>query len=112
MQRLGHAAVFTPIPESYIDWYSDNLGFKPSELIHAGDRSAYRRLVHASRSRRGLDRSPHVAPSSAPQQPGVDHVSFECRDFDDVGMGHMAMLDKGYKHRWGIGRHFHGSQIL
>ena len=27
-------------------------------------------------------------------------------------MGHMAMLDRGYKHRWGIGRHFHGSQIF
>ncbi|WP_116147348.1 hypothetical protein [Paraburkholderia sp. BL27I4N3] len=22
------------------------------------------------------------------------------------------MVDKGYKHRWGIGRHFHGSQIF
>ena len=27
-------------------------------------------------------------------------------------MGHMLMQDKGHKHRWGIGRHFHGSQIF
>ena len=27
--------------------------------------------------------------SSAPRTAGLDHVSFECRDFDDVGMGHM-----------------------
>jgi len=111
--RLGHVALFSPTPKATIDWYCQNLGFKPSELIHGGDPSDQTNVVASFMH---LDRGPawtdhHTVAIVPAAKPGMDHVSFECRDFDDLGMGHMAMLDRGYKHRWGIGRHFHGSQI-
>ena len=112
--RLGHVALFSPTPRETIDWYCKTLGFKPSELIHAGDpgdpANVAASFMHLDRGAAWTDH--HTAAIIGAEKAGVDHVSFECRDFDDVGMGHMAMLDRGYKHRWGIGRHFHGSQIF
>jgi len=113
IMRLGHVALFSPTPKQTIEWYCDKLGFKPSELIHAGDPGDQTNIVASFMH---LDRGPawtdhHTVAIVPAQTAGMDHISFECRDFDDLGMGHMAMLDKGYKHRWGIGRHFHGSQI-
>ena len=37
---------------------------------------------------------------------GLNHISFEVPDFDDVMMGHEHLRDTGeYEHVWGIGRH-------
>ncbi len=109
--RLGHVALFSPAPQPLIAWYGENLGLKPSELIHQGDeQNVVAAFMHLDRGADWTDH--HMIAIVGAAAPGVDHVSFECRDFDDVGMGHMAMLDKGHKHRWGIGRHFHGSQVF
>ena len=109
--RLGHAAVFTTDPKMLIAWYCDTLGFKPSELIHTGEENqVIASFMHLDRGDAWTDH--HTLAIVGAAKPGLDHVSFECRDFDDIGMGHMFMLDKSYKHRWGIGRHFHGSQIF
>ncbi len=111
VQRLGHVAVFTQAPQERIAWYCDTLGFKPSELIHQGDEAnVVAAFMHLDRGGDWTDH--HTLAIVGGPAPGVDHVSFECRDFDDVGMGHMVMLDKGHKHRWGVGRHFHGSQVF
>jgi catechol 2,3-dioxygenase-like lactoylglutathione lyase family enzyme len=111
IQRLGHLAVFSPAPQQLIDWYVENLGMKPSELIHDGNEAnVLASFMHLDKGPEWTDH--HTLAIVGAKAAGVDHVSFECRDFDDVGMGHMVMLDKGYKHRWGIGRHFHGSQIF
>ena len=43
---------------------------------------------------------------------GLNHVSFEVQDMDDVFMGHEHMRNTGkYEHMWGIGRHLLGSQV-
>lgn len=111
IQRLGHLAVFSPTPQQTITWYSENLGMKPSELIHDGNEAnVLAAFMHLETGTKWTDH--HTLAIVGAAAAGLDHVSFECRDFDDVGTGHMVMLDKGYKHRWGIGRHFHGSQIF
>lgn len=114
--RLGHVALLTPNPRELIAWYCENVGMKPSELIHAGEEAnVLASFMHLDRGPAWTDHHTVAIVASAAaglDRPGVDHVSFECRDFDDLGMGHMNMLDRGYKHRWGIGRHFHGSQVF
>lgn len=111
VQRLGHLAVFSPAPQHLIEWYDKNLGMKPSELIHDGNETnVLAAFMHLDKGLEWTDH--HTLAIIGAQAAGLDHASFECRDFDDVGMGHMLMLDKGYTHRWGIGRHFHGSQIF
>src|SRR5205823_7689165 len=43
---------------------------------------------------------------------GLNHLSFEVQDIDDVFMGHQHLKRLGkYEHMWGIGRHLLGSQI-
>ncbi len=111
VQRLGHLAVFSPAPQQLIAWYGEQLGLKPSELIHDGEQAnVMAAFMHLDKGAEWTDH--HTLAIVGAAAAGLDHVSFECRDFDDVGMGHMLMLDKGYRHRWGIGRHFHGSQIF
>ena len=45
-------------------------------------------------------------------KPGLNHVSFEMVNVDDVFMGHEILAKKGYELEWGIGRHYQGSQIF
>ena len=43
---------------------------------------------------------------------GLNHLSFEVMDIDDVCMGHDYLAQFGkYEHMWGIGRHVLGSQV-
>jgi hypothetical protein len=43
---------------------------------------------------------------------GLNHLSFEVPDIDDVAMGHDYLAQFGtYEHMWGIGRHVLGSQV-
>ena len=110
-QRLGHVALLTPAPKEMIAWCCDTLGMKPSELIYRDhEANVLASFMHLDKGPEWTDH--HTLAIVGAPVAGVDHVSFECRDFDDLGMGYQAMVDKGYKHRWGIGRHFHGSQVF
>ncbi|RTL52439.1 MAG: bleomycin resistance protein [Rhodocyclaceae bacterium] len=109
--RLGHLAIFSPDPKNLIAWYCETLGMKPSELIYQGEENnTLASFLHLDKGAEWTDH--HTVAIIGAPEPALEHISFECRDFDDVGMGHMNLLDKGYKHRWGIGRHFHGSQVF
>ncbi|MEO7403868.1 MAG: hypothetical protein ABIU95_09390 [Burkholderiales bacterium] len=43
---------------------------------------------------------------------GLNHISYESRDIDSIFIGHNVMKEKGYRHTWGIGRHFLGSNVF
>ena len=46
------------------------------------------------------------------EKTGLNHLSFEVPDIDDVCMGHDYLKETGkYEHMWGIGRHVLGSQV-
>jgi hypothetical protein len=46
------------------------------------------------------------------EKTGLNHLSFEVPDIDDVHMGHDYLAKVGkYEHMWGIGRHVLGSQV-
>jgi hypothetical protein len=46
------------------------------------------------------------------ERAGLNHLSFEVHDLDDVFTGHQYLGDLAkYEHMWGIGRHLLGSQI-
>ena len=43
---------------------------------------------------------------------GLNHLSFEVHDIDDVFTGHEYLRRNGaYEHMWGLGRHLLGSQV-
>jgi len=48
----------------------------------------------------------------AHEKTGLNHLSFEVSDIDDVCVGHDYLKQFGkYEHMWGIGRHVLGSQV-
>jgi catechol 2,3-dioxygenase-like lactoylglutathione lyase family enzyme len=111
IQRLGHVAVFSPTPQKMISWYCETLCMKPSELICQGDeKNVVAAFMHLGKGAEWADH--HTLAIVGAKAAGLDYASFECRDIDDLSVDHMVMGDKGYKHRSGIGRHFHGSQIF
>ena len=94
VQRLGHAAIFTTDAPKLIAWYSEILGMKPSEMIHSGNEAeVVASFMHLDRGDAWTDH--HTIAIVGAAKPGLDHVSFECRDFDDVGMGHMLHARQG-----------------
>jgi hypothetical protein len=47
------------------------------------------------------------------ERSGLNHLSFEAADIDDIMAGHEHLSNKGkYRHMWGIGRHLIGSQFF
>ncbi len=40
------------------------------------------------------------------------HSAYEVHDIDAIGQGQQALHAGGWRHGWGIGRHFYGSQIF
>ena len=43
---------------------------------------------------------------------GLNHLSWEVCDIDDIHAGREHLAAKGRTHEWGVGRHLLGSQIF
>ena len=43
--------------------------------------------------------------ASAATRAGLNHLSYEAADIDDMMVGNEHLQEKGYEHMWGIGRH-------
>jgi catechol 2,3-dioxygenase-like lactoylglutathione lyase family enzyme len=110
--RLGHVAILVPDLSKAIAFYSSLLGLKVADTYFAGGED---KLI-AAFMRCGLGRrfTDHhtVAMVQAPK-PGFDHTSFEVLDWDDLMASHDYLRKTGkYKHSWGVGRHYDGSNIF
>ena len=44
--------------------------------------------------------------------PGLHHLSWDVPSLEAIGLGAMAMADKGFSHGWGLGRHVLGSNFF
>ena len=87
------------------------LGFVCSDDVYAGEKNNL--IGSFNRCDRGdayVDH--HVFFCLNHAKTGLNHLSFEVHDIDDVAMGHdyLAQFSK-YEHMWGIGRHVLGSQV-
>ena len=111
VKRIAHAVLGTPKVKETVNWFRHHLGFICSDDVYAGTEGQPDRLVQSLRPRRDLRRPPRVL-RDQPRHAGLNHISFEVQDMDDVFMGHQHMRDTGkYEHMWGIGRHLLGSQV-
>lgn len=113
VKRIGHAVISTPEIEKSVAWAHRHLGIVKSDDVHAEDDP---NLLLASFNR--VDAGPdyvdhHVMMFGRHQKSGLNHVSFEVQDIDDLAVGHDAMMRKYPDlHLWGLGRHTLGSQIF
>jgi hypothetical protein len=111
VKRVAHGVLMTSKFDETLAWFRDTLGFICSDDVYAGERSNV--IGSFNRCDRGdvyVDH--HVFFCLRHDKTGLNHLSFEVPDIDDVAMGHDHLVSFGkYEHMWGIGRHVLGSQV-
>ncbi len=112
VKRIGHAVISTPDIEASVAWVGRHLGFRISENVHADDEPD-KLLASFNRADRGSDYvDHHIMMFGRHDRAGLNHVSFEVQDIDDLHAGHDWLNLQQHQHLWGIGRHLLGSQIF
>jgi catechol 2,3-dioxygenase-like lactoylglutathione lyase family enzyme len=111
VKRIGHGVLMTPKFHETVGWFREMLGFVCSDDVYAGEKDNL--IGSFNRCDRGdayVDH--HVFFCLNHAKTGLNHLSFEVPDIDDVAMGHDYLTQFGkYEHMWGIGRHVLGSQV-
>ena len=102
-RRLGHMILFTPDVASQTKFYTEVVGMKLSDRI-VGDFASFLRCAG--------DSDHHVLALLHSNAPGFHHASFEMGSIDETEIAAKRILDKGYKHVWGPGRHGVGSNYF
>jgi catechol 2,3-dioxygenase-like lactoylglutathione lyase family enzyme len=112
VKRMGHAVLSTPDIEASVAWAHRHLGFVVSEHVHAED-DPDMLLASFNRADRGDDYvDHHIMMFGRHSRAGLNHISYEVQDIDDLHAGHDWLKQRGHHHLWGIGRHLLGSQIF
>jgi catechol 2,3-dioxygenase-like lactoylglutathione lyase family enzyme len=111
VKRPAHGVLMTPKFEETLGWFREALGFVCSDDVYAGDPNNL--IGSFNRCDCGDDFvDHHVFFCLRSDKTGLNHLSFEVQDIDDVAIGHDYLKSFGkYEHMWGIGRHVLGSQV-
>lgn len=111
VKRIAHGVIASPDVLGTTNWFRDTLGLIRSDDVYVGDHNNI--LGTFSRADCGDDYVDHHAFFCFKHDhAGLNHLSFEVHDIDDVFLGHEHLKRVGkYEHLWGIGRHLLGSQV-
>ena len=111
VKRIGHAGYYTTKSAEVIAWYRQTLGLIQSDDIYRDEKSNI--VASFNRCDQGDTFVDHHAILVVQgDKNGLNHLSFEVQDFDDLMLGHHHLRAQGYKHAWGIGRHGLGSNVF
>jgi catechol 2,3-dioxygenase-like lactoylglutathione lyase family enzyme len=111
VKRIGHGVLGAPDVKKTVAWFRDVLGMVRSDDVYVGDRNNI--VGSFNRCDAGDEYvDHHVLFCAMNPTAGLNHLSYEVEDIDDVFMGHEHMRALGkYRHVWGVGRHLLGSQV-
>ena len=113
VKRIGHAVISTPDVEGSVAWAHRHLGIVRSDDVHVEDDpdtlvASFNRIDDGDAY---VDH--HVLMFGRHTTWGLNHVSFEVQDIDDLAIGHDWLKQRfPDRHLWGLGRHTLGSQNL
>jgi catechol 2,3-dioxygenase-like lactoylglutathione lyase family enzyme len=111
VKRIGHGVLMSSRFTETVAWFRDTLGMICSDDVYVENKDNL--IGSFNRCDRGdtyVDH--HVFFCLNSPKTGLNHMSFEVPDIDDVCMGHDYLKGFGkYEHMWGIGRHLLGSQV-
>jgi len=111
VKRIGHFVVHSPQFEKTLGWYREVIGLRCSDDVYADSKDNI--VGSFNRLDRGDDYvDHHTFFCIRSDKAGLNHLSYEAADIDDIMIGHEVMKAKGYEHLWGIGRHSLGSQVF
>jgi catechol 2,3-dioxygenase-like lactoylglutathione lyase family enzyme len=108
--RLGHLVLEVADFQATCAWYTQHLGFIPSDVQVLPDGSPAVAFMRLDLGDTPADH--HTLALAQGFMPLYSHSAYEVVDADAVGMGQRVLRDKGWTHAWGIGRHVLGSQIF
>lgn len=113
VKRIAHTVISTPHVKESIAWGHKHLGLVRADDVHEeGDPDTL--LGSFNRIDDGENYvDHHVMMYGRNDASGLNHVSFEVADIDDLMTGHDFLKSKYPDlHLWGVGRHTLGSQIF
>ena len=99
-RKLGHVLLFTPDLDRQVDFYTRVLGMKLSD--RSGKIIAFMRC----------NTDHHTLALLTSTKPGFHHGSFQVGSVDEIAMGALRMVDRGWQPGWGLGRHVIGSNFF
>jgi catechol 2,3-dioxygenase-like lactoylglutathione lyase family enzyme len=114
VKRFGHLALNVADPAASLDWYNRGFGLIASDRINLAPGIP---AAIFSRCDRGADPADHhtilfASNMGAGGVSGLNHLSWEVCDIDDVHAGSEHLAAKKRSQEWGVGRHLLGSQIF
>jgi catechol 2,3-dioxygenase-like lactoylglutathione lyase family enzyme len=111
VKRIGHGVFGSPKVKETVAWFRKNLGLICSDDVYAGPKeNIIGSFNRADCGDEYVDH--HIFFCAMNERAGLNHLSYEVEDIDDVMLGHEHLKSVGkYEHMWGIGRHLLGSQI-
>ena len=108
--KLGHVAIEAAAYQAVAGWYTQHLGFIPSDVQVFPDGSPAVAFMRLDLGDTPADH--HTMALVQTFRPALSHCAFEVVDVDAIGMGQRVLRERGWHHAWGIGRHILGSQIF
>ncbi len=108
--RIGHVVLQTVNFDAMVQWYMRVLGLIPTDVQYLADGSPSLAFCRLNLGDTPADH--HTMVFSGGIEDKYEHSAYEVIDLDAIGQGQQIMRLKGYKHLWGIGRHFFGSQYF
>ena len=87
VKRIGHGVMAAPDVRATVQWFRDTLGFICSDDVYAGSKDNI--IGSFNRCDRGSSYvDHHVFFCIRNDRAGLNHLSYEVQDIDDVFMGH------------------------
>jgi catechol 2,3-dioxygenase-like lactoylglutathione lyase family enzyme len=108
--RLGHYVLEVVDFQATCAWYTQHLGFVPSDVQVLPDGTPAVAFMRLDLGDAPTDH--HTLALAQGFTPKYSHGAFEVVDADAVGMGQRVLRERGWTHSWGIGRHILGSQVF
>ncbi|MGA1342502.1 MAG: VOC family protein [Hyphomonas sp.] len=114
VKRFGHLQLNAPDPQAMFSWYNARFGLIVSDAVELAPGMP---VAIFNRCDRGDEPADHhtilfSSDMTSGGVPGLNHVSWEVCDIDDVFAGHEHLTAKKRSPEWGIGRHLLGSQVF
>ena len=110
--RLGHVVLLAGDLEASWAWWQDRFGLILSDDVRAPDGGRAAVFARCDQGSRPVDHHTLNLASVPGKPPQFHHAAFEVADFDSLMAGHDHLVELGYRHSWGVGRHVLGSQVF
>jgi catechol 2,3-dioxygenase-like lactoylglutathione lyase family enzyme len=114
IKRFGHLAMNVRDVPATLAWYQSHFGLLASDQINLAPGMPVAVFTRCDRGSEPADHHSILFTSSMASGgvSGLNHLSWEVCDIDDVHVGSDHLAVKGRVHEWGIGRHLLGSQVF